>query len=201
MVDGPATKGVAAEGRRMKKHLAVLAGVGLIAATSIAAPGLAGDKTRGSVTIVCGTTGFTNGRITASPTVLWPPNHKEVDITFVYTDDGNDGTTDVALEIIPVPHDEVVDNEELQGSGNTPFATDSLGGASMDDDGQTEVIGSARSERSGTGDGRLYEFDYMAQADLGTDGCSSDPMVAGDGILVSVPHDCRAVEGGDSPCN
>jgi hypothetical protein len=181
----------------MKKYLAVLASVGLIAAMAIAVPVLAGDKNKGETTVACGD----NGTIVASPTVLWPPNHKEVDITFVYTDDDSDGSGDVSLEIIQNTHDEVVDDEELNGSGNTPFATDSLGGASTDSDGETTVVGYARSERSGTGDGRVYEFDYVAQADMGLDGCESDPMTAGDGIIVSVPHDCRAVEGGNSSCN
>jgi hypothetical protein len=182
----------------MKKHLAVLAGIGLIAATAIAVPGLAGDNNRGSVTVACGD----NGTITASPTVLWPPNHKDVPITFTYTDaDPEEAVEGQSLTITQNLHDEVVDGEELVGSGNTPFLTDSAGGTNSDTDGSVDVVGSARSERSGTGDGRTYEFDYSADDGGMTDGCASDPMTAGDGIIVSVPHDCRAVAGGNSPCN
>lgn len=181
----------------MKRYLAILTGVGLIAAFAIAVPSLAGNKNKGGTTVACGD----NGTIVASPTTLWPPNHKEVDITFLYTDDDSDGTGDVALEITPAAHDEVVDGEELNGTGNTPFATDSMGGASMDTDGDTLVVGYARAERSGRGDGRVYEFDYTAKADMGLDGCESDPGTAGDGILVLVPHDCRAIDGGNSACN
>lgn len=190
------------KGVGLKRYLAALSVVAVIGALSVAVPTFAGDHAKGVTTIACGN----NGTITVSPTTLWPPNHKEVDITFVYADDSSDGTSDVALAITQNLHDEVVadqegDDEEMNGSGNTPFATDSLGGASMDSDGETTVVGYARSERSGRGDGRVYEFDYMADADMGTDGCESDPDTAGDGILVLVPHDCRAVEGGNSPCN
>ena len=181
----------------MKKHLAVLAGVGLIAASSIALPVIAADKNKGEAVVPCGD----NGTITASPTVLWPPNHKDVPITFTYTDDSSDGTSDVTLTIISNFHDEVVDGEELVGSGNTAFLTDSAGGTANDSDGSVDVIGSARAERSGTGDGRTYRFDYDASADNGLDGCESDPANPNDGIVVSVPHDCRAVDGGNSACN
>jgi hypothetical protein len=181
----------------MKKHLAILASAGLVAAMSIALPGLAADQNKGSFSAACGS----NGTITASPTVLWPPNHQDVQITFTYTDnDAAEAAQSQKLTITPNLHDEVVDNEELVGSGNTPFLTDSVGGTATDTDGSVDVVGTARAERSGTGDGRVYEFDYTA--DDGTlDGCKTDPAKAGDGILVSVPHDCRAVEGGNSACN
>jgi hypothetical protein len=187
-------------GKPLKKYLAVLAGIGLIAATAIAVPGLAGDKNKGETTVACGN----NGTITASPTTLWPPNHKDVPILFTYTDDDSDGTSDVSLEIIATPHNEIVEGEEINGTGNTPAATDSLGGAATDSDGSVDVTGSARAERSGhlnDAGGRVYEFDYVAQADMMTDGCESDPMTEGDGIIVFVPHDCRAVDGGNSACN
>ena len=184
----------------MKKTLALLMCLGLVAALAVAMPTFAGDKNKGSSTLACGD----NGSITASPTILWPPNHKDVPILFTYTDDDSDGFGDVALEIIATPHNEIVDEEEINGTGNTPAATDSVGGAGSDSDGSVDVLGSARAERSGhlnDAGGRVYEFDYAAQADMGLDGCESDPATAGDGIIVFVPHDCRAVEGGNSQCN
>lgn len=181
----------------MKRSLAVFAVVGLVAALAVAAPTIAGDKNRGETVTACD-----DGTIVTTPTVLWPPNHKDVPISFTYTDD--DGATQ-SLTIISNLHDEVLDlngeASELNGSGNTPFLTDSAGGTASDDDGSAEVVGSARAERSGRGDGRVYEFDYTADDGGTTDGCESDPMTAGDGILVTVPHDCRAVDGGNSACN
>lgn len=160
-------------------------------------PTFAGDKNKGESTIACGS----NGTITTTPTTLWPPNHKDVPVTFTYTDpDGGD----VTLAITSTPHNEIVDDEEINGTGNTPAATDSMGGTNTDSDGSVDVVGSARAERSGhlsEAGGRVYEFDYMADSTLGTDGCNSDPATAGDGIIVFVPHDCRAVEGGNSACN
>jgi len=157
---------------------------------AIAVPTFAADKNKGSDSRACGD----NGTIETSPTFLWPPNHKDVDITFTYTDDDTDGFSDVSLEITATPHNEIVDDEEINGTGNTPAATDSVGGAGMDTDGDVSVVGTARAERSGhknADGGRVYEFEYVAESDMGTDGCMSDPGTAGDGILVFVPHDCR----------
>lgn len=174
----------------MKRVIAILAGVGLLAAFMVVGPTLAGTKNHGDASIACGD----NGTIAWSPTNLWPPNHKDVPVTFVYTDDDSDGMSDVALEVTANAHNEVIDGEEINGTGNTPAATDSVGGANMDTDGETEVTGSARAERSGHKNddgGRVYEFDYVAEADMGLDGCMTDPMTEGDGIEVFVPHDCR----------
>ena len=186
----------------MKKHLAVLVGVGLIAATAIAVPVIAADKNKGSQTVACGD----NGTITASPTVLWPPNHKDVPITFTYTD--NDALEDAQSQTLTITaklHDEVLNPDgeasELNGSGNTPFLTDALGGTNSDNDGSVDVVGSARSERSGRGDGREYRYEYRADDGGTTDGCESDPDDDSDDLVVTVPHDCRAVDGGNSACN
>lgn len=137
----------------------------------------------GKNSIPCG-----NGTISWTPTTVWPPNHKEVPITWTYTDNDDD---DVTLVITQKLHNQVVDGEELVGSGATPFATDSLGGANSDSDGEVDVVGYVRGERSGTEQGgRIYSFEYKADNAL-TDGCESDPDDDSDDITITVPHDCR----------
>jgi len=141
----------------------------------------------GKNSIDCGT----DGTIGWTPTSVWPPNHKEVPITWTYADDSD---SDVKLTIIQKLHNQVVNDEELVGSGNTPFATDSFGGTASDTDGEVDVVGYVRGERSGTEQGgRIYSFEYKAEGGpLGlTDGCESDPDDDSDDITITVPHDCR----------
>ena len=173
----------------MRKLITAFAALGLIAALGFAGPTFAGNKNHGSSTIdPCGE----DGTITTSPTTLWPPNHKDVTISFRYEDPTNDNVT---LEITAKPHSEAVDGEEINGTGNTPYATDSTGGVNMDDDGDVTVDGTARAERSGHKNeevgGREYRYEYIADADGGSDGCMSDPEDDEDDIVVFVPHDCR----------
>ena len=170
----------------MKLRLAALAAAGLLGALGVVAPGTAANKNGGTGEKACGD----NGEITWTPTALWPPNHKAQPITFTYTDE--DGG-DVTLTIISNLHNETVNGEEINGTGNTPVATDSTGaGPASDDDGSVSVTGSAVSERSGhknASGGRVYEFDYTADSNTGEDGCSSSIATAGDGLRVFVPHD------------
>jgi hypothetical protein len=178
----------------MKKYLAGAAALAMLAGLMTmytAQANGAGDH--GQAKIACGN----NGEIEYSPTVLWPPDHKYRDITVTYTDP--DGAT-TSLTLTATPHDEVLgegsEATEMVGSGATPFPTDSLGGAAMENDSSVTVVVQARGERSGKGDGRTYEWEYDAESNMGTDGCESDPDTEGDGIIVSVPHDCR-----DNGCN
>ena len=162
-----------------------LLGIGALALVVTTLPATADNPVggHGKNDIACG-----NGTIAWTPTTVWPPNHKEVPITWTYTDNDDD---DVTLVITQKLHNQVVDEEELVGSGNTPFATDSLGGANSDDDGAVDVVGYVRGERSGTEQGgRVYSFEYKADNGL-TDGCESDPDDDSDDIRITVPHDCR----------
>jgi hypothetical protein len=150
------------------------------------------DHTFGSNSIDCGE----DGTISWTPTTLWPPNHKLHDITITYSDSDESAS----LTITPMPHSDVIgegeEATERNGSGNTPFATDSSGGTDPDDgDGEAVVTGTARGERSGQAkEGRTYSFGYMAEDGGTTDGCSGPDMdpETDDEIIVFVPHDCRA---------
>lgn len=173
----------------MRRNALLISGVVATAAISLVTTAGADNPVggHGKATIACGN----DGTIRWTPTSVWPPNHQDVNITWTYTDDSDN---DVSLEIIQKPHNQVVDGEELVGSGNTPFATDQLGGAASDSDGSVDVVGYVRAERSGTEQGgRIYSFEYKAQAGPAglTDGCESDPDDDSDDIIVTVPHDCR----------
>ena len=184
---------------RIRPALIVLSGIAL--AVSGLAPASANNPVggHGKNDIDCGN----DGTIAWTPTTVWPPNHKEVPITWTYTDDSDN---DVKLEIFQKLHNQVVDGDELNGSGNTPFVTDQLGGANSDSDGSVDVVGYVRGERSGTEQGgRIYSFEYKAEAGPAglTDGCESDPDDDSDDITITVPHDCRenwcaTVNGGNS---
>ena len=176
----------------MKRSLLAVA----VALVAVLAPmsASAGKHSFGGDSIACGD----NGTISWTPSTLWPPNHKLVPVTWTYTDpDGGD----VTLSTAATDHSDIVGGEELAGSGNTDPGTDSLGGAGTDDDGSVDVVGNARSERSGQSkQGRTYNFTYMAMSDPDgvpgsgdEDGCSGpdDDATTDDQITVFVPHDCR----------
>lgn len=105
--------------------------------------------------------------VTASPSELWPPNHKFHDVRLTgATDPDGDAIT---YEILTVTQDEPV-NEK--GDGNT--SPDARRTSSAD----TIQV---RAERSGGGDGRVYRIVYVVQ-DVHGRTCSGTAMV-------SVPHD------------
>ena len=146
----------------------------------------AGAERRGKVeSIPCGA----NGTISWTPARVWPPRGKDVTVNFAYRDrDGGD----VTLTVLAKLHDQV-DQEELGGTADTPFATDQNGGANSDVRGRVEVLGSVRSERSSLDPtGRTYRFEYVASQGYGTDGCTSDPDDDRDDLKVVVPFTCRA---------
>lgn len=109
-------------------------------------------------------------------TLLWPPNHKMVTQLITMHDSGEGqvtfGTTST--------HDETVDGEEMNGSGNTAEDSADIDGAS----GQGSATGElqTRAERSGQGDGREYTVDVMGTA--GGDDCTAQ-------FTILVPHDMR----------
>ncbi|MGH2830185.1 MAG: hypothetical protein ACRDJM_06855 [Actinomycetota bacterium] len=131
-------------------------------------------------------------QITWSPKVIWPPSHKYETVTITYSDTNPEHT--LTLTITRVSHDEMVDEStELNGAGNTPFATDGVitnpGGTG---NGSVQGTVDVRSERSGRGDGRVYTIEYTATS-TGTDdegNTTTDDDCSGS-IAVSVPHDCR----------
>lgn len=101
----------------------------------------------------------------ASPSALWPPNHelRPIEIAGVEAADGGEAS----IEVIRVWQDEPT---EGLGDGNT--APDAVIG----DAGGVRV----RQERSGLGDGRIYEIEFEA---------TSGPSTCTGSVEVSVPHD------------
>lgn len=145
-----------------------------VAAPSIAdsphpAPGSQSD----SVVIECNDQGDTVAL--DGPTLLWPPNHKMVDIT-ITMDDAQGSTSEF---VTTSTHDEIIDGEEMNGSGNTPEDAADADVAASD-----PAVGtvSIRSERSGQGDGRVYTISVDGMA--GSDECNHD-------FFIVVPHDMR----------
>lgn len=94
---------------------------------------------------------------------LWPPNHKVVaiDLEEVLGPDVLD------VEILSITQDEPVDE---RGDGHTE----------CDGSGVGTSVAHLRAERSGLGNGRVYEIEYSAFAG----GCSGF-------VIVGVPHDQR----------
>ena len=167
----------------MRRTLVVAAG--LAVGVGFALPALAdsphpapGGRTGGS-TVNCADPDQTPDTITyAGPTLMWPPNHKEQSGLVTATGDPND---QVSLTVT-VTHEEILaDGTELNGTGNTPVATDGVGGADTGT-GSAEVPVSMRSERAGGGDGRVYTI--HADATFNMVSCSAE-------WTVDVPHDMR----------
>ena len=114
---------------------------------------------------------------------LWPPNNKFVDITIEgITDPDGD---DVTINIIGITSDEPT--ATIEGAAGKIHAPDA----------DPECIGTAiarlRAERSGAGDGRVYEITFVA----------SDGIAEIEGsVKVKVPHDqsddCISIDSGQN---
>lgn len=116
--------------------------------------------------------------------LLWPPNHKYQDFTIVADDADDSGPTELTIELT---HDQMVDGEEMNGSGNTTDDGTTENGTAMQTkmgDGDVPIDFQLRSERSGRDlDGRTYTVTYEAAFD-GAAMCMGS-------FEVSVPHDRR----------
>lgn len=111
--------------------------------------------------------------VSVSPSSLWPPNHKLIDIQVqVIADDACDGTPTVRLVSI-------VSNEPDNGLGDGNAAPDIQDAAFGTDDREFKL----RSERSGPGSGRVYTITYEAQDQSGNTTTAQ--------ATVTVPHDRR----------
>jgi len=108
-----------------------------------------------------------------SPTLLWPPNHKMVDITPKWTaSDECDPEPQVSLVAIVMSED-----DNAIGDGHT------TGDIEIGEGGQIYV----RSERSGAHTGRIYTITYQAVDDCGN--------VTFRSATVSIPHDFKILAG------
>ena len=108
-----------------------------------------------------------------TPTMLWPPNHKMVEITPSWTvSDECDPSPDVSLVGIVAN-----EGDDIIGDGHTS------NDIQIDDDGSIFV----RSERSGTDTGRVYTITYQAVDDCGN--------VTVRSAAVIIPHDFKVLAG------
>jgi hypothetical protein len=104
----------------------------------------------------------------ASPStmVIWPPNHKFVDVQVL-------GVSDPDGDPITITIDSIYQDEEVDERGDGKFAPDGSGiGTST-----AEV----RAERYGRGNGRVYHISFSA-VDTRGGACTGT-------VMVSVPHD------------
>jgi hypothetical protein len=112
-----------------------------------------------------------------TPGVLWPANHKLVEVTAsVQVSDNSDPEPSLVLV-------SVVSNEPDNGLGDGDAANDIV----IVDDFHFKL----RAERSGTGDGRVYTVTYQV-----TDACGNTATASGN---VYVPHDQPPKNPGSSP--
>jgi len=102
----------------------------------------------------------------ASTSSLWPPNHKMKDIAIL-------GVTDADGDSVTITVDGITQDEPVNDTGD--------GDTSPDGSGVGTDTAQVRSERSGTGDGRVYEISFIA--DDGNGGSCSGS------VDVGVPHD------------
>ncbi len=107
--------------------------------------------------------------VTATPDVLWPPNHKMVPVSLdVAVSDVCDGSA--ACQIVSVNSDEPLNGK---GDGNTDTDWQITGDLSVN----------LRAERAGKGDGRIYT--------VGVECADGSGNTAGASVQVAVPHDKR----------
>lgn len=113
----------------------------------------------------------------ASPNCLWPPNHKFVKVNILgVTDPDGDPVT---ITITSITSDEPTASDE--GSGGKEHAPDATGIG--------KSTAQVRAERSGNGNGRVYEIKFIATDDKGA--------ISEGSVLINVPHDQK---GGDCTC-
>jgi uncharacterized repeat protein (TIGR01451 family) len=102
--------------------------------------------------------------VTASPSVLWPPNHQWADVTAAYQVEDNCGPVAASLE--------VASNEPVDGTGDSDTAPDWR----IIDDHLVQL----RAERAGNGSGRTYTISVTATDSVGQSASGT--------ALVRVPH-------------
>jgi hypothetical protein len=104
---------------------------------------------------------------TATPNLLWPPNHKLTTVTVGGVTDPNGGTVSITIAA-------VTQDEPVTGLGDGDTSPDAVLGPASN---QVQL----RAERSGLGDGRVYRITFTATNTAGLT-CTGT-------VTVGVPHD------------
>ncbi|MCB9721641.1 MAG: hypothetical protein H6756_12280 [Candidatus Omnitrophica bacterium] len=107
----------------------------------------------------------------ATPLILWPPNHKMVDVTIVANASDNSGVVTLSVEVFSS------EQPDTDGDGNTiPDFTEPV------IDQETGIITlQLRAERKGSGDGRVYTIEITATDNEGNSTVAIVEIIA--------PHD------------
>ncbi|HEX6656860.1 MAG TPA: cadherin-like domain-containing protein, partial [Ilumatobacter sp.] len=119
-----------------------------------------------SITVTCVNDAPDCSAATPSVAQLWPPDHRIVPITV-------NGVTDVDSTTITITITSVEQDEPTNKLGD--------GDTDLDGSGIGTETARVRAERSGKGDGRVYEIGFTASDGAGGT-CSGS-------VLVGVPHD------------
>jgi len=104
----------------------------------------------------------------ANPSVLWPPNHKVVNVTVTYTVTDNHSPPSQITRTLSV-----TSNEPVNGTGDGDTAPDWTV--------VSPTLVKLRAERSGNGNGRIYTITITATDEAGNSSTQD--------VTVSVPHD------------
>jgi hypothetical protein len=111
----------------------------------------------------------------ATPSSVWPPNHKLVDVAVTVTPSDATGGSGIATPAFTLVS--VTSNEPDNGLGDGDTAND-IQGWSV---GTPDTSGQLRAERSGTGNGRVYTLTYQVKDVAGnTATCTATVTVAHD---------------------
>jgi len=105
--------------------------------------------------------------VSATPSMLWPPNHNMVNVSVDYTITDNCGPVTVTLS--------VASNEPVNATGD--------GNTAPDWQVVTDHLVQLRAERAGSGTGRIYTITITATDSAGASASAN--------VTVSVPHDKR----------
>lgn len=116
--------------------------------------------------------------LSATPSQLWPPNHKMIPVSIAATVTDNCGGT--LLQQPKITKVECNESENANGDGNTSPDWEITGDLTLN----------LRAERAGPGSGRIYTITIEAIDEAGNIGTST--------ALVKVPHDMGGSEGDDS---
>jgi hypothetical protein len=135
--------------------------------TVMVADGKGGAASDTTVVTVIDTTPPNINLLSATPSVLWPANHKMVPVSITGVASDNCGPTPVA-KIMGVSSNEAINRP---GDGNTAPDYQITGNLTLD----------LRAERSGTGSGRIYTVTVQA-TDASGNGSTKT-------VTITVPHD------------